>query len=340
MSPSDDRLQGISFENILKGLEEGFGFDDVSEPVTVSIGYEDFNFIASSGAGKIFVKVFSASRDRSACLSYVNVVVEATAAGVQHPRLYTVREDSPRRVSGSRHLACVETHPRQVYAICMEFLPGASLYDDPKPITLLEGSSLLNQIIALNSLVGNETKSYDHWSTRNLDKEFAAYGHCLGRELGMVTAAVERIRGIDQSQLPTSLVHGDLVPTNLIRDGAGSLFVIDFGRVDLRPRIYDFAVVLAQVLADPFTAGSGELILETVVEKYSALAKLDTDERRALPDLACAVNASIVIGANRVRIEGGDSEENQYWLSRSAASLDWLLSAAGQTIVQSALGIR
>ena len=54
----------------------------------VEMGYEDLNIIIKTNKGKYFAKFFASSRNEIECERYVDIMIKALSAGVNHPKLY------------------------------------------------------------------------------------------------------------------------------------------------------------------------------------------------------------------------------------------------------------
>lgn len=308
------RLRLLSEEGLCTLIADAFGLGDCVGNV-VPIGYEDVNVIVEWSGGRSFFKVFAQDRTVAQCGRYVDATRSAIDVGVRHPPL--VKPLPEHQMEPDSFLARLDQH---TLAIGMTWIAGPTLYEDRSALSDMEVTDLVEQVALLQRTAVITRARYDRWALQNLECELNRHWSILGGDRSDVEETVRRLRRLPE--LPERrFVHGDLVPTNLIRGADQRLHVIDFGRCDTRPRSHEAAVVIAQTLLDPL---SGELDVAHVrrfVKDLIARNAIDELEVVALPSLVAAVSATYVVGAHATRADGATEEENWYWLMRSRTSL-------------------
>lgn len=304
------RLGDVDFEALIRSAARQSGFRGAPESWRLILtGYEDCNVVICDRDQRAFVKFFATTRDRQACESYVLATTRAMGAGVRHPRLIPSFESGELLheivIGGRTFLAC-----------SMEFVAAPSLYERSRDLTSIELDDLVDQMTRLHGLEAEPTTIYDRWSAVNARREFEQFRAHLGADHDAVAEAVERFDLVELGALPHALVHADLVPTNLLCPGNGTVQVIDFGRADRLPRIHDVAVLVAYTLVHPDGSGLDDDVVERVIEAYRSRRMLDHCEVEAIRPYVAAVSAACVVGALASALHGDDTVENAYWLTR------------------------
>lgn len=302
------RLGGADLDDLVAQAVRAIGVGAAGSAQAVAVGYEDANVVATTAGGPVFLKFFAAARPLASCRRYVALTEQVMAAGVRHPAFL------PDRATGSALLEFASAHgPR--WGCALAFVAAPSLYERGGRLSGPEVDDLLAQVQTMSRLRVEPAMVGDEWSPLELVTQYRDWAGVLGDDSAVVAEIVDRFERVDVAALPRSFGHGDLVPTNLLCPGDGTVLIVDFGRADLLPRVHDLAMLTAQTLID-HDAGW----LPRALARARLSCGLSAAELAALPVYAEAVNAAYIVGAHRTAAQGDDSPENQYWLERARRS--------------------
>jgi Ser/Thr protein kinase RdoA (MazF antagonist) len=281
---------------------------------SITIGYEDDNYLLASHGRSWVLKVFRSSRSKHEVESLVAAIVLARQLGVRHPRL---TEDSEQRGV----LVWID----DVGAICMDHVMGRSLFEDDVPLGVDDVDQIVDQIARLRRSPSDRQHPVDPWSFRSLGEFLPELNYVLSKEdRALFDSAMYRFGEVDESSFLVGFVHGDLVPTNILR--GDELHLIDFGRCGTRPLIDEIAILVAQSFFPTDGTCPGESV-SAFIEALREKSMVTNAEVLALPALVAAVNATYLFGARRLHLAANDplNDETEYWYDRSRSSLEWAL---------------
>jgi Ser/Thr protein kinase RdoA (MazF antagonist) len=319
------RIGGIDLQRALEAGVAAFGFGSLTSSRAMTVGYEDCNALVETTSGRYFLKLFHEEKGETGCRRHLRVLRDAIFAGMQHPTVYPCMPQFG--VDGEPWLAALVFDDVVVFACAMAVIDGPSMYDDRRPLNDSELRSLTDQVAAMHMVRPTPAAQPDSWSCMALPSGFANYAGNLGSDRERVGQAAAAFGAMNFQGFEWRMVHADLVPTNLMRDGLGGVHIIDFGRADVLPRIVDLAMLMAQTLVDPDTRTPDVVRIAQLLRGYHSACPLNDAERTALPVFSAAVSAMYVIGALRAQADGDTSAENLYWLERSRCSLAATLAA-------------
>ena len=134
---------------------------------------------------------------------------------------------------------------------------------------------------------------------------------------------VKELKGCDFTKLKYGFVHGDIIPTNILRHNLGKLFFIDFSVSNYLPRIVDLAVVIGDLCIDLNDIETSKKRTDTFLKTYQRVDKLSDYEKSCLRIFLKAHQAtSILYHLRENKIEGNCSEENKFYINNSRKALD------------------
>ncbi len=292
---------------VLKTVCLDYKFGDYVSHKVVPVGYEDFNVVLTTAKGKYFLKLFATFRDDGECQKYVDLMLMMIEAGVKHPKLYK---------SSQGYFYQMSYGGRKVRLCAMEFIDGQSLYDTNSKTTPDEARSLVQQAALINKRQITPRDIYDLWAIANFLKEYREKKQYLEFEdAELIKPLAVQFAKLELKKLPHSLVHGDIIKTNVIRTTSGELYIIDFSVANYYPRIQELAVLFCNILFDEDRPQTFLAHYESALEEYQKSIKLTSDEWKALPLFVHVAHAMHALGATyEKKVKGNKSPENEYWI--------------------------
>jgi homoserine kinase type II len=172
-------------------------------------------------------------------------------------------------------------------ACLIQFLPGVSLSYPTIAQATNAGKAMgrLHSALTDFPLVRENTMGFDHWPTlfercgRALDEIRPGLYDALGFQL-------DDVRGRWQKDLPTSTIHADLFPDNVLVRGDEVSGLIDFYFACTDIRAYDLAVMHTAWCFDSSGSVADWAIGDALIAGYEQVLPLETTERAGLGNLA------------------------------------------------------
>lgn len=163
---------------------------------------------------------------------------------------------------------------------------------------------------------------FDSWAIPNFKQAYDKnYVHVDEDKKYLIDKVYEKFTGIPFDELPKAFVHGDLIKPNLIMDGHGDIYVVDFSVANTYPRIQELAVIAQSLLASPSAAPLRDLV-QKVKQMYEIYAgALNAQESRSLLDYALVGAAMEYLGSVGDRIQSGASAEAEHYEQLALATL-------------------
>jgi len=312
----DKYLQRIDFkgslEEKLKEIASVFALGKYLNHKVIDVGYEDFNIELSTHSGKYFIKIFASTRSSEDIKRYVKVMEEVISKGIKHPKLVPTKS--------GKHLY-QDPHDK-LQLVVMEWLDGKSFWDLNETPTKQDRLELIRAASLLNQLVYEPPFTYDSWSINNFPAEFEKCSTYLTDEdRNAIKNILTEFQKIDHASLPHSLVHGDLISTNVMKTDAG-LYFVDFSVANYLPRIQELAVLLSDLLYDPKDAENSRTLYEVAKKEYCRYIELTTDELQSLPIYIKAAHAMHIIPPSKFIAGGEDNDENRHWLNLGQSGIE------------------
>lgn len=135
-------------------------------------------------------------------------------------------------------------------------------------------------------------------------------------DTALIQQVINRYKQIPVDTLPHCLVHGDFTKANVLKDGDGQIFILDFSVANWYPRIQELAVAAANLLNDPNNPEPLTDTCETVLNHYTTYGEITESERDHLYNFALAGLAMEFLGAHQEKyLNHNDLEETEFWLN-------------------------
>ena len=301
-------------EKVLSKVAEDFELGKYLKHKVVEEGYEDLNLVITTDKGKYFVKILATFRDNKGCKRYVDIMLTALEAGVNHPRLLQ---------SSQGYLYINDFDSTKIRVVVMEYIDGKSFYDSREKVSLTDARFLVQQAAIINKIDLKVPFVYDSWAVVNFLKEWKENKEVFPeKDKALVDPVFNKFSKLDVKTLPTAFVHGDIIRTNVMRNESGELYILDFSVANSYPRIQELAVLLCNLLYDDKNPGDFMKYYELALDEYKKRNELTKLEVDSLPLYLKAAHAMHIIGAGKEKYkEDNKSEENEYWLSQGRKGL-------------------
>lgn len=280
----------------------------------IPIGYEDFNVKLTTAKGSYLAKIFSDSRDATACETYATVMSLVERAGVHTPRMYRTEQ-------GILHQFNMEGSP--IRMALMDFVFGDTYYQAKEFATADDARVLGRQAALIGTVRADIEPTYDSWAIVNFKREAAKkMGYLQLADRQAVEYTLSAFDAIDIESLPTSFIHGDIISTNVIRDPANALWLLDFSVAGTYPRVQEIAVLASDLLFDPRSPRNSANLIEQALIEIERESPLNPHEKHALPTYILAAHAVHILNAGYEKyMNGNTSSENEYFLERGRQGL-------------------
>lgn len=271
----------------------------------IPVGYEDFNLILKTSKNKYFVKVFASYRSDANCERYVDIIRAVLSKRISHPKLYRPPQGFIFRTTVRKII---------VRLAIMQYIDSRSLYETGVKLSPNDAKFLIWQAARISKIKLKPSFIYDSWAVSNFLKEHKKKKKFLATSDRKVIADLaHKFSKLSLRKLPYSLVHGDIIKTNVLKDKRGKLFIIDFSVANYYPRIQELAVLLCSVL---FNEKHPDIkrMQRFVLHEYQKYVGLTEYELKAFPLYCEAAHAMHVLEASYAKAKGNMSRENDYWL--------------------------
>jgi len=315
----------IGFEGNIKPVLlqvcKDFSLGEYLSHKVIPMGYEDFNLIVETNHGKYFVKMFATFRREGESQRYVDVMVKALEAGVQHPKLFK---------SSQGYLHKIIMNDVQISLCVMEQIDGVSFYEKNLKATTDEMRFLVQQAALINKINLKPKPVYDSWAIVNFLEEYKKKREYLEENYTkLIDPLVEQFSTIKVEELPHCFVHGDIIKTNVMKDKDRKLYIIDFSVSSYYPRIQELAVLLCNMLFDEDKPETFSEYYKLALNEYQKHNSLTEKEIQVLPLFVKVAHAMHLLCATYEKVvKGNNSEENDYWINLGKVGLkstttDW-----------------
>lgn len=294
------------FEELLSDVAISYKIGRFDSFGTIEMGYEDVNLKLVTTKGTYFVKIFAESRDNAECLRLVNIVKSAIDKGVSHPQI--LKQDVG-------YIFRNQYEQFNIRLAVFEWIDGKTFYELKRNPTTPELKEIIKIASLSNQIEYKPAELYDSWALVNFKAELEKARKFLSAEmLKTLDKLGTQLEKVDVKDLPHSLVHGDLISTNIMKSH-DKIYFVDFSVANYYPRIVELAVLMCDVMFDPTGKSSVEKYYELLVDEYQKYIKLTPEELNALPLFVKLAHAMHVIRATREEAEGRGFPENDHWLT-------------------------
>lgn len=294
------------FSSLLIRVSQDFNIGTYHSSQIIPFGYEDLNVMLETDQGKFFAKLFASFRSQADCERYVTVLEKILEVGVSHPNLYK---------SGQGHVNTIKHGSQEIRVAVMEYIDGQTFFELADKPNESEGRFIIAQAAKINSIAHKPPFVYDSWAVSNFLAEYEKKKYTLDPEDSLaINPLIDQIRGLAIDSLPHTLVHGDIISTNVMRDRKGKIFIVDFAVSNWYPRIQELAVLLSDLFFDSSDPEKFRGKYNFAVEEYQRHIPLTSGELKALPLFVKAAHSMHIIGASYERSQGNTEAENNSWL--------------------------
>lgn len=302
------------FDELLIDVSKDYGIGEYISFVPVELGYEDVNLKLTTSAGNFFVKIFAEKRDDQECLRLINIVKSAIDKGVPHP----VFLHKP-----SGYIFRGRYDDFNVRLAVFEYIEGKSYFEIKRNPSTSELKEIIKYASLIHEIDYKPPPLYDRWALVNFPAELEkAKKYLDAKDLKVMDKLLEEFEKIDMSTLSYSLVHGDLISTNIMKT-KDKIYFVDFSVANYYPRIVELAVLMSDVMFDPKGATSIEKYYKLLTGEYQKYHKLTKEELAALPLFIKLSHAMHLIGGviQKEKLKN-KSEENEHWLKLGKKGLE------------------
>ncbi len=314
------RLPKIThFENeVCQNICDSYKLGDFKSFSVVETGYEDFNFILITATGKYFVKIFNKERRKEDCQRISDLITLIIKNNVAHPKLY--------KTDSGSILHKIRIGSNNLYLIVMEYIDGKSFFESNMPLTREEIKQLAEILVKINSINLKEIPYiYDSWAVPNLAKEYIQKKKYLKEEeIKLLEPIMKEFYSMNLKSLPHSLVHGDILKTNVLKDKSGKVWIVDFSVANLYPRILEIAIASTHLLFDISSKEKTDKNLRILLGEYEKTIKLEKEEKETLSKfIRFSYGIEYLNTIFEERVNGNKSRENSYLLEEAKMGIEW-----------------
>ena len=302
------------FEELLTDVTNSYGLGVFISFEPMILGMEDLNLKLLTTKGKYFVKIFNEKRDNVECLRLVNIVKMCTDNGVSHPEFL------------KRDVGYIFRNQYEQFNIRLavfEFIEGKTFFDLKRNPTTPELKEIIKMAATVNEIDYKTADLYDSWAIVNFPAEYKkAKKYVDDSEKKVFDNLLSQFEKIDIKSLSHSLVHGDLIGTNIIK-GKEKIYFVDFSSANFYPRIVELAVLMSDIMFDPTGKISVQKYFDLLTSEYQKYIKLTKEDLASLPLFIKLAHSMNYLGAILEKSVGKNkTEENEHWLKLGKKGLD------------------
>lgn len=302
------------FEELLTDVTTSYDLGSYISFEPMLLGIEDLNLKLITTKGKYFVKIFNEKRDNVECLRLVNIVKMCTDNGVAHPEFL------------KRDVGYIFRNQYEQFNIRLavfEFIEGKTFFELKRNPTTPELKEIIKMAATVNGIDYKTADLYDPWATVNFPAEYKKARKFLSEnESKTFDELLSQFEKIDIKSLSHSLVHGDLIGTNIIK-GKEKIYFVDFSSANFYPRIVELAVLMSDVMFDPTGNVTVQKYYDLLTSEYQKHIKLTKEDLEAMPLFVKLAHSMNYLGAILEKNVGKNkTEENEHWLKLGKKGLD------------------
>jgi len=302
------------FEELLTDVTTSYGLGSFIAFEPMLLGIEDLNLKLVTTKGKYFVKIFNEKRDNAECLRLINIVKMCIDNGVAHPEF---------RKRDEGYIFRNQYEQFNIRLAVFEFIEGKTFYELKRNPTTAELKEIIKMAAMVNEIDYKIADLYDPWATVNFPTEYKkAKKYLVDPEKKVFDELEKQFEKIDIKSLSYSLVHGDLIGTNIIK-GKEKIYFVDFSAANFYPRIVELAVLMTDIMFDPTDKTTVKKYYDLLITEYQKYIKLTNVDLEALPLFIKLAHAMNYIGAVLEKNVGKNkTEENEHWMKLGKKGLD------------------
>ena len=301
------------FDELLQDVCSAYKIGNFISFVPIEIGYEDFNLKLITSKGTFFVKIFSDKRDNTECLRLINVVKIALDNGVSHPKFLKHAEG---------YIYKNQYEQFNIRVAVFEFIEGKNFFEMKRNPNTVELKEIIKMAAAINKIDYVVAPLYDEWALVNFVAELELARKYLDKkQLKVLEQLKSDFEKIDLKSLPMSLVHGDLISTNIMKDKT-NIYFVDFSVANYYPRIVELAVLMSDTMFDPTGKVTVEKYYKLLTVEYQNYLKLTEEEIEVLPLFIKLAHAMHVVRGERAIGQGDKSTVTKHLVDLGKKGLD------------------
>lgn len=270
----------------------------------IEFGYEDLNVELVTSKGKYFIKIFAETRDNAECLRLINMVKVSIDNEVNHPIFLR---------SNNGYIFRERYEDFNIRLAVFEFIDGKSFYELKRKPNDAEIKEIIKMAADINKIDYKPAPLSDSWAIVSFPEEYKNAKKLIDKELiPDLDSLLKQFEKVDIKSLPHSLVHGDLISTNIMK-AKDKIYCVDFSVGNYYPRIIELAVLMCDILFDPTGKVTLKKNYDLLLSEYQKYIKLTQEELDTLPLFIKIAHAMRIIGGLREKKKGNESRENEYW---------------------------
>jgi Ser/Thr protein kinase RdoA (MazF antagonist) len=203
-----------------------------------------------------------------------------------------------------------------------DFIQGNNFLALGQSPKLNEIKTIARQAAIINSMRIKPTYLNDSWCVLSFLEAYKERRTYLTPEDDeQISHIVEDAKRIKFKSLPHTFVHGDIISTNVIKGGKGTLWIVDFSCANYYPRIIEFAVLTADLLLGKEKSESDKH-LDIALREYQKTLPLTKVELETLPVVSKMAHAMHVINTLYYKvIHRHNTKESDYFLDKGREGL-------------------
>lgn len=293
--------------NISQKICDTYNLGEFISNELITIGYEDYNYYLKTSIGKFCVKIFSNSRTKEDLKNYLDRIRVVAKSSINSPKPLFLNND----------IVFSLDYENNHYDICVfEYINGKNYFESGKKFNVEEIKELARQTAMINNLDIKPRFIYDSWAIVNFEKEYKKKREYLSDEYKIeFDTLLDEFKNINMEKLPKAFVHGDIINTNIMKDGNSKIWIIDFAVSNYLPRIIDLAVISCNPCLDKESQNNTIENIKALLSEYNKYNQLTQYELEVFWIFYKLANAMHIIQPIYIAKTEEDSEENQYWLN-------------------------
>ena len=290
---------------VVDRLADAYGIGKVKDFYVIEVGYEDCNIALQAEKGKYVAKIFSKERDQENIARYNTMMEKAVEAGVNHPLLYKLGNDTP---------IFRDREANNISMVLMKFIEGFTFLEMDRTPDKDEVAPVIEQVAMIHRMDFHPPYVVDSWAIPNVAAMYdRVKAYIEPGDIELIEKAIGRYDQIPVDDLPHCFVHGDFSKANAIKGDDGKIYVLDFSVANWYPRIQEIAVIAANLFQDKNHSKTLRERCEFVSAAYDKINPLAADEKNYLYDYALGGSAMELMGPLQEKyLHGNKMPETEY----------------------------
>jgi Ser/Thr protein kinase RdoA (MazF antagonist) len=307
----------ISPSTLLDWVSQEYALGAVKDYHLMTGGLTEINFKLVTDQGHYLVKVFP-DKDEARVKDILSSILAMFNEGIPVPKVYPSRQ-------GWRYFKIDPSQDKQQLIGCvLSWFEGHDLVGET--ITHEQLRTISRWLAKINRLKLPIRTVYDPWFTTNLPFEFHNKAQFVPRDkyISIIEDIVDRLNGLDISQLHTGTVHGDLHREHVLQSKSG-ICVIDFGALNEGQIVIDLAIAMSHFCLDLDSFSPARFLdsYRTMLNEYLDYGELPIYEIKSLPLLVKASYAAYYVEGYFSYVIH-EEEHAMYWIDIGKRGLEFV----------------